>query len=144
MQRWLWLALAGLGVLLLVLGSPQAGRSVDSHPCLAGWARSVGPWGELTPAPPTAAPAARKVTPGQADTAPSESRAAHWVLLTERDVGPLWLDGRGPPGKVHGTSVDFRAAGQAGSPKQGEPTLPQKVQAPLAGDAAGRGFCNSL
>jgi hypothetical protein len=54
MKRRLWLALAGLGALLLALGRPEAGRSVDSHLCLAGWARSVGPWGEPTAAPPTA------------------------------------------------------------------------------------------
>ena len=119
MKRWPWLALAGLGVLLLVLGSPQAGRSVDSHPCLADRPWSVGAWREPTPAPPTAATAARKPTLGQADTATSESGAAHLVLLTERDAGPMCLDSRGPPGKIHGTSVDSRAAGQTDSPKQG-------------------------
>jgi hypothetical protein len=120
MKRWLWLALAGLGVLLLLaLGRPEAGRGVDSHPCLAGGARSVGPWGHSPPAPPTAAPAARKATPGQARTAPPLSRVAHLELLTERDVGSMWLDNRGPPGQVRGTSVDSRAAGQTGSPKQG-------------------------
>ena len=118
MKRRLWFALAGLGALLLALGRPQSGKSVDRHPCLAGWARSVGPSAEPPPAPSTAAPAARKATPRQAHTAPSESRVDHLELFTERDVGPMWLGSRGPPGQVRGASVDSGAAGQTGSPKQ--------------------------
>jgi hypothetical protein len=127
MQRWLCLVLAGLGVcLLLALGHSEARRSGDSHPCLAGWVLGVGPWGELTPAPPTADPAAPTAMPPQAHAAPSGSGAVHLVLLTERDVGPICLDSRGPPGKVRETLVDFRAAGQTDSPKQGVPSLPQQ------------------
>jgi hypothetical protein len=125
MKRWLGLALAGLGVcLLLVLGHPGAGKGADNHPCIARWGRSVGPWGDpALPWPPAAA--ARKAMPRQAHTATSESRAVHLVLFTERDVGPPWLDSRGPPGKVCGTLVDSRAAGKTGSLKQGGAMLPQ-------------------
>jgi hypothetical protein len=139
MKRWLWLALAGLGVcLLLALGHPEAGRGADSHPCLAGWARSVGPWGEPTAAPPTAVPAARKAAPRQAHAAPSESDPLH--LLTERGIGPPWLDSRGPPGKVRGTWVDSRAAGQIGSPKEGGAyASPTRSKHPLAGATAATG-----
>jgi hypothetical protein len=146
MKRWLGRALAGLGVcLLLALGHPEAGRGMDSHPCIACWGRSVGPWGEPALASPPAALAARKAVPPQAHTAPSEFRAVHLALLSERDVGPRRLDSRGPPGKVRGTLVDSRAAGQIGSPKQGRAyASPTRSKHPLAGDTARRGFCNSL
>jgi hypothetical protein len=37
MKRWLSMALAGLGVcLLLALGRPKVGSGADHHPCLAG------------------------------------------------------------------------------------------------------------
>lgn len=126
MKRWLGRALAGLGVcLLLALGHPEAGRGVDSRRWIAcrGW--SVGPWGEPALPSPTAAPLARKAAPRRAHAAPSESPAVHWVLWTERDAGPPWLDSRGPPGKVPGTWDDPRAAGQIGSPRQGVCILPE-------------------
>jgi len=144
MKRRLWFALAGLGALLLALGRPQSGKSVDRHPCLAGWARSVGPWGEPTAAPPTAVPAARKAAPRQAHVAPSESGPLHLLPLTKRGVGPPWRDSRGPPGKVRGTLVDSRVAGQTDSPKQGgayaSPTRPKHPQQV----PPQQGFCNSL
>ena len=131
MKRWLSLLLAGLGVcLLLAVGHSEAGRGADGHACLARWGRCVGSWGDpALPSPPAAH--AGKATPSQAHTAPLESRVVHLVLLTERDVGPLWLDSRGPPGKVRGTLVESRAAGQTSSPKQGGSLcFPNKVQAP--------------
>jgi len=144
MKRWLGRALAGLGVcLLLVLEHPGTGRGADNHPCIGG-GRSVGPWGDLAlPWPPAAA--TRKAIPRQAHTAPSESRVVDLVLLTERDVGPPWLDNRGPPGKVCGTLVDSRAAGQTGSLKQGGAyASPTNSKRTPAGVTAGRGFCNRL
>ena len=127
MKQWLWRALAGLGVcLLLVLGRVEAGSGADNHLCVACWGRSVGPWGEPALASPPAA-LARQATPPQARTAPSESGVVDLVLLTERDVAPMWLDSRGPPGKVRATWVDSRAAGQTGSPKQ------EGAYAPLQG-----------
>jgi hypothetical protein len=141
MKRWLWLVLTGLGVcLLLALGHPEGARGMDSHPCFADGSRSVGSWREPTPAPLTAAPAARKAAPHQAYAAPSESGAVHVVLLTECDVGPLWLDRRGPPGQVRGTLVESRAPGQTGSPKQGGGyAFPTMSKHPLAGATARRG-----
>jgi len=123
MQRWL--PLAGLGVcLLLALAHPEAGRGVDSHPCIA-CSRCIGPWGEPARAS-SPARAARKTTPRQAHAPASESRAVHLLLLTERDVGPPWLDSRGPPGKVRETLIDSQAVGQIGTQSQGEPILPQQ------------------
>ena len=145
MKRWLSLALAGLGVcLLLALRHSEPGRSVGSHPCLAHWVRCVGPWGDPALASPAAGPVG-KAAPRQAYTAPSESRAVHPMLLTERDVGPPWLDSRGPPGKVRGTLLDCRAASQLGSPKQGGSLcFPNKFKHPLAGAAARRGFATAF
>jgi hypothetical protein len=119
MKRWVWLALAGLGVcLLLALGHTETGRGVDSQPCLASWGRSVGAWGEPALASPTAA-LAKNRGPRQAGAALPEFLAIDWVPLTERGVGPSWLDSRGPPGNAPGTWVDRRAAGQTGSPGEG-------------------------
>jgi hypothetical protein len=141
MKRWLWLALAGLGVcLLLALGHLEAGRGVDSHPGIARWGRSVGSWGEPAFASPPAAPAARKATRRQAHTAPSESRAVHLVLLTERDVGPPWLDSRGPPGKVRGPGSTPGLPARSVAQSKREPVLPQQgPSTPLAGATAGKG-----
>jgi len=125
MKRWLSLALAGLGMcLLLVLGRPEAGRGVDNHPCLRSWARYAGPAGHpALPSPPAAC--AAQATSRQAHTAPSESRAVHQVLLTESDPGPPWLVSRGPPGEVRGIVVDSRAGGQIGSPRQAVCIVPE-------------------
>ena len=121
-KRWLWLALAGLGVCLpLVLGHSEAGRGLDSRPRLA---CSLGPWAEPARASPPAAGAAQAM-PRQAHTAPSESRPVDVVLLTESDLGPPWLVSRGPPGKARGILVDSRAAGQIGSPRQAVYILPE-------------------
>ena len=146
MKRWLGLVLAGLGVCwLLVLSHWEAGRGVDSYAGLACGGRCLGAWGE----PPLArSPAAggADARPRETHTAPSQSRAVHGALWTERGVGPPWLNSRGPPGKVRWTWVNPRAAGQIGSLKaKGEPALPQQgPKHPLAGTTAGRGFCNSL
>ena len=145
MKRWLGVALAGLGVCwLLALGHSEAGRGVGSHPCIACWSRSVGPWGE--PAlPSSAAPAVRKATPPPAHAAPSESRTLHLLLLTERGVGPPWLDSRGPPGKMRGALVDSRAAGQTGSPKPGGAyASPIRSKHPLAGATQEGGFATAF
>jgi hypothetical protein len=105
MKRWLGLALAGLGVcLLLTLGHPEARRGVDSHPCIFGWDRSVGPWGELALASPTAVPANyNNGGPRRAPAAVSESLAADLMVMTEPEVPSLWLGTRGPPGSAEET-----------------------------------------
>ena len=124
MKRWLSLALAGLGMcLLLVLGRLEAARGADNHPCLRSWARYAGPAGHpALPSPPAAW--AAQATSRQAHAAPSESRAVHEVLLTESDPGPPWLVSRGPPGKVRGIVVDW-AGGQIGSPRQAVRIVPE-------------------
>jgi len=45
MKRWLCLALAGVGVSLLLAFVPQVGRGGDSYLGIACWGRSVGPVG---------------------------------------------------------------------------------------------------
>ena len=106
-KGWLWLALAGLGVwLLLAIVHSEAKGGVDSHPCLARWARSIGPWREPALASPTAALAQNR-GPLQARAAAPGSPVVDLVPLTEGGVGPPWMDGRGPPGKVPGTLVDY-------------------------------------
>ena len=123
MKRWLSLVLAGLGVcLLLALGHGAAGTGADSRPCLARWG-CVSSWGDPALPSPSATHARKATTPGPAPNAPLESRVVHLELLTERDLGRLWLDSRGPPGKVRGSLVDSRVADQTGSPKQGESML---------------------
>ncbi len=128
MKRWLCLALAGVGVcLLLALGHPDAVRGADQR--IACWGRSVGPWEEPASASPTAASAPRNSRPPQARAGPPESLAVHLMLSTEREVSPPcpWLDTRGPPGRGRETSVHRRAPGQTGSPKATEgPTLPPR------------------
>ncbi len=119
MKRWLWLALAGLGVYrLLVLGRPEAGRDADSYPCLARWGRSVSSWGEPALASPPAVPAQNR-EPRQAPPTVFESLAVDSLLLIEREVPPLCPDTRGPPGNPEATWVERGAAGQIGSPRQG-------------------------
>ena len=138
MKRGLSLALAGLGMcLLLVLGRLEAARGADNHPCLRSWARYAGPAGHpALPSPPAAW--AAQATSRQAHAAPSESRAVHEVLLTESDPGPPWLVSRGPPGKVRGIVVDSElvarsvaqgrqcASSPRGKPSGGDRFLPKK------------------
>ena len=105
MKRWLWGALTGLGVcLLLVLGRPEVGNGVDGHSYIAGWGRSVSAWREVAPVPPAAAPATKRA-PCQAPPAVSASAALQLLLLTEPEVPPLRLGTRGPPGNTGEPSV---------------------------------------
>jgi len=82
MKQWLWQVLSGLGLcLLLVLDRPEVGKGMDTHPCVAGWGRSVGTRGEAALASATAAlaPAPESLTTGL-------------VSLIERGVGPRgWI-----------------------------------------------------
>ena len=108
MKRWLWLALVGLGVFLLLgLGHAEAGRGVPSRPYIGCRARSVGLSAEPTPALPTTAPAAAKAAWPQVYAALFESRPLHLLLFTEGGVGLPWLDSRGPPGKMRETLADY-------------------------------------
>src|SRR5215831_11408833 len=117
------MAMAGAGRARVSAAGPRCSEGRKGHgqpPVPRRWGWSVGLWEEPALASPPAAPAAQKATPRQAHVAPSESRAVHPLLLTERDVGPPRLDSRGPPGKVRGTLVvDSRAASQTDSPKPG-------------------------
>jgi len=100
MKQWLWRALAGLGVcLLLVLGRVEAGSGADDHLGVACWGWSVDVRGGPALASPAAAPAKNR-GPRQARAAAPESLGVDCVLLTERGVGPPWLDSRGPPGSA--------------------------------------------
>ena len=118
MKQWLWRALAGLGVcLLLVLGRVEAGSGADDHLGVACWGWSVDVRGGPALASPAAAPAKNR-GPRQARAAAPESLGVDCVLLTERGVGPPWLDSRGPPGSAGGPG-STAATGKTGSPRQG-------------------------
>jgi len=92
MKRWLGLALAGLGLcLLLALGHPETGRGMDSHLCVAGWGRSVGLWREPALASPTPTLAQNRGARRGRAAAP-DGLAVDLVLWTEGGVGPPWLD----------------------------------------------------
>jgi len=141
MKQWLWRALAGLGVcLLLVLGRVEAGSGADNHLCVACWGRSVGVWGGPALASPAAAPAKNRGA-RQARAAAPESLGVDCVLLTERGVGPPWLDSRGPPSGAGGPG-STAATGKTGSPRQGGRygSEPMPPDSPLPRG----GFCNSL
>jgi hypothetical protein len=145
MKRWLGLALAGVGVcLLLALSRSEVVRGVDRHPRIAWRSPSVGRWGEPVSASPTAAPAARSSGPTQAHVGSPESLAAHLVLSTERDVSRS-LDTRGPPGKVQEPLVICKAADKGDSPEQWGAYASSRTS--MHPDQAPRprgGFCNSL
>ena len=119
MKSGLGLALAGLAMCLwLVLGPAKAATGMDHHLCIARGQRSVGS-GEQPPLPsliaaPTQNPGAPPAPPGVSDSLSVESK-----LLPKRSAGLPWWDSRGPPGKVRGTLVNSRAAGQTDSPRPG-------------------------
>ena len=144
MKRWLGLALAGLGVcLLLALGHPEFRRGMDHHPGMARWGRCLGPWEEPALASPAAAPA-QNPGPHQAPPGVSESLPVELMLWTERDVGPAWLDSRGPPGKVRGTwSTPGLPARPVARSKRG--TSPQgKLMQPDYAPRPRRGFATAF
>jgi hypothetical protein len=140
MKRWLALALVGLGVCLL-LGLTEARTSVPRGLYITGWGRSLGPWGEPALASP-AAPFGENRGPRQARAAAPESLAVDLVLLTERGVGPPWLDGRGPPGGAAGTRVDCGTSGQVGSLEAKGDVYSNACS--RTSPRLRRGFCNRL
>ena len=143
MKRWLGLALAGLGLcLLLALGHPEVRRGMDRHPCLAGWGRSISLWREPALASPTPALAQNRGGRRGRAAAP-DGLTVDGVLGIERGVGPPWLDTRGPPGSAAGTWVQLGAAGKTGSPRQGEVCISEPMHSDQL-HVQDRGFCNSL
>ena len=146
MNRWPCVALAWVGLLCLLLGlCPQdAVASLHSHPRIACCGRTVDPLGEPAPASPTAAPAA-SAGPSELRAGPLPSLAAHFVLLTERDVRPSSFDTRGPPGSVQAAWVNCSAAGEAGSPKQQNRAQPlRKTPVAASRDAETGGFATAF
>jgi hypothetical protein len=131
MKRWLCLLLSGMAVCwLLAFGRWEAVRSLHSSRCLACWTRSVGPWGEPTSTAPLAAARAEK-----------PAACTLQLLLSEYAVGPPWLDGRGPPGKVQaifaGTGLPVRPVAQARE-------APSSQCGRKRRHGQSKGFCNSL
>ncbi len=136
MKRWLCLALVWVGVcLLLALGHSEAVRGADRHPRIAGWGRSVGPWGEPPSASPPAASATRSSGPTQARAGPFQSLVVPLGLLTEREVGPPWLGttGQGRPWSTAG--LQARPVAQS----KGDVRFPQEVPAPAPGTTPKKG-----
>lgn len=146
MNRWPCVALAwgGLVCLLLALSHQDAVASLNSHPRIACFDRTVDPLGEPAPASPTAAPVASS-GPSEPRAGPLQSLAAHFVLLTERDVRPASFDTRGPPGSVQAAWVNCSAAGKAGSPKQQDRAQPlRKMRVAASRDAEKGGFATAF
>lgn len=80
----------------------------------------------------TAGPAA-STPPAWNRVGPRESFALHSEFLTAQDVGPLWLDHRGPPDPREYRQLlvtSCKAAGQAGRVESGESTSLAKFRSP--------------
>jgi hypothetical protein len=145
MKRWLWPAVMGLGVcLLLALVHPEVGRGGDRRRWIAGWGRSVGRWGKPALALLPAAPAKNR-EPRLAPPPGFESFTVELLRLTEGEVAPWGLDPRGPPGRAEAPWVEGGAAGQTGSPNKGgvHPPHPELCRR-IRHYVPKRGFCNSL
>ena len=124
MKRWWGWVFAGLRVagLLLSLGLEITG--VNHNP-YAGSDQSVGLSRKsisIALFPTLLATSTQWI---QSRAGPLESLAIPWALSAAGDVGPPWLDYRGPPGVCGGRRwVSCQAVGHAGSSEQGQNTLP--------------------
>src|SRR5262249_61665455 len=101
----------------LVLGRVGEGGGAGAAVWGAARGRPGGVGGGLARASPAAAPAKNRGA-RQARAAAPESLGVDCVLLTERGVGPPWLDSRGPPSGAGGPG-SIAATGKTGSPRQG-------------------------
>jgi len=139
MKRWAWLALAWVGVVcvLFSLCFQVVVRGWNHPACIACGDRSVGSWRGP-------ARAAQSPELSQARAGLLEDLAIHFVRLTDCDIGPPWLDTRGPPGLCRRPGSTGRLSAQADSSKQ-------QKSAPTPGNPYAptfltkrKGFCNSL
>ena len=103
----------------------------------------VGPWSHAVPifrrVFPSTSPASIRLRAG-----PLEWSAPSCALVTANDGGPPWLDTRGPPGAGGRPWVSGKAAGHAGSSKDGPRTFPPRNSHASTGPTAKLAFCNSL
>lgn len=115
MKRWFCLLFICLGVvcLSLILGHQVA----VNHSQHARWDRSVDCRNESVPTSIRALPATSTEFV-RSRASPLESLATRCTLLTPvDDLGPPWLDQRGPPGACGGFGT-YKAAGKTGGPKK--------------------------
>src|SRR5271165_3159175 len=123
MKRWLGLVIAWVGVVCLLLSLPHPASLI--HDLHAGGDRSVGRWRESVAAS-SRALLATSTESIRSRAGPFQSFAAHYSLWTAHDVGPPWLDYRGPPAACGRPWVTCQAAGQTGSASNGQSTFPQR------------------
>jgi hypothetical protein len=120
MKRGLGWILAWLAVVCLLL-SLGLEASVN-HERYVAWERSVGRWREFVSFLSSRILRATSTQFIRSRAGPLESFLPPGVLLRADDVGPVgppWLDYRGPPGACGRPRVSSKAAGHAGSSKQG-------------------------
>jgi hypothetical protein len=142
MKRWLGLVFAWAGVVCLLLSLPhQASLIHDPH---AGGDRSVGRWRESVAASSRALLAtSAEFIRSRAD--PFESLAAnYYALWIVHNVGPPWLDYRGPPAAGGRPWVSCKAAGRTGSTSNGQSTFPQRNFQPPWDQTENLGFATGF
>src|SRR5271170_1345152 len=120
MKRWLGLVIAWVGVVCLLLSLPRPASLI--HDLHAGGDRSVGRWRESVAASSRALLSTESI---RSRAGPFQSFAANYVW-TAHDVGPPWLDYRGPPAACGRPWVTCQAAGQTRSASNGQSTFPQR------------------
>jgi hypothetical protein len=140
MKRWSCLLFICLGVvcLSLILGHQVA----VNHGQHAGWDRSVDCWKESVPSSIRVLPATSTEF-ARSRAGPLESLATRCTLLTPvYDLGPPWLDQRGPPRACSGFGT-YKAVGKAGSSKKNGGDFPNEIPS-VNGPSQKAAFFNSL
>ena len=142
MKRGGWVLWGWVGVVFLLL-LPQHPVSLHHSPQSAGERLIVGQcefvctWSRVLPAVSTAFPRSR--------AGPLESFVTHSGFSILDDVGPPWVEYRGPPGAPACSRpwVRCKAASQAGSVSSRQSTFPAEIPA-LQPSKPNSGFFNRL
>jgi hypothetical protein len=142
MKRWFCLLLLCWGVVcLLLIIDPPTGVHPGQQ---AGWGGSVDGGRESVPSP-IEALLTTSLEFIRRRTGPLESFATRRVLLTAvDDVGPPWLDQRGPPGACGKPWVSCKPAGQASRQTDRAEHTPFGKFPPVNRPSQDAGFFNSL
>jgi hypothetical protein len=141
MKRWLCLFFLWVGVLSLLL-IPGHQASLNQHPHARD--RSVVRPGEFVS---TLFRVLLATSPAlsRSRAGPSESSAIRFALLTADDVGPPWLDYRGPPGVCGKTLGQFagRWPGRSAASNRRRVRFVHEIPAVKLSNQKSE-FCNSL
>jgi hypothetical protein len=143
MKRWWGRVLAWLGVvgLLCSLGLAMTGVKHEGH---AGWLRSGAGRKFISLASSPTLLATNTPLLGSRASRTVESFATPGALLTAGDVGPPWLEYRGPPGVRGRHWVSCKVVGHAGSFQRVQNTLLQRNSDQSTDQIINVGFWNSL